>query len=138
MRSSMSFATGLAACWVMLAVPANAQSTAFYAASAAELVGEPGSLIRSEALFGAPLGSKAYRVLYRSTGMQGQRIAVSGVVVVPNAAPPSGGHPVIAWAHPTTGVATKCAPSLKREVMYSIPGLDDMLKRGFAVTATDY
>jgi acetyl esterase/lipase len=138
MRSSMSIAAGLAVGCLMLAAPADAQSTAFYAASVAELAGEPGSLIRSEALFGAPLGSKAYRVLYRSTGLQGQRIAVSGVVVVPNAAPPSGGHPVVAWAHPTTGVATKCAPSLKQEVMYSIPGLDDMLKRGFAVTATDY
>jgi acetyl esterase/lipase len=46
----------------------------------------------------------------------------------------------VAWAHPTTGVADKCAPSLSIvfDVLKTIPGLDDMVKRGFVVTATDY
>jgi acetyl esterase/lipase len=47
---------------------------------------------------------------------------------------------VIAWAHPTTGVADKCAPSLSLvfKVFDTIPGLDEMVKQGFVVTATDY
>jgi len=138
MKPSKLWVAGFALGASMLASPAGAQSSAFYAASAAELAGAPGSVIRVEEFRGAPWGAKAYRVLYRSTGLQGQPIAVSGVLVVPDAAPPEGGHPVVAWAHPTTGVATKCAPSLREGVLTSIPGLDDMVKRGFAVTATDY
>ncbi|MEX2319232.1 MAG: lipase family protein [Bauldia sp.] len=118
---------------------ADAQYSAFYAATQQELAGTPGTVIRWEPLSGAPWGSKAYLVLYRSTGLQGEPIAVSGVVVVPDAEP-AGGYEFIAWAHPTTGVADKCAPSLSLvfEVFKTIPGLDDMVKHGFVVTATDY
>jgi len=45
---------------------------------------------------------------------------------------------VIAWAHPTTGVQPRCAPSLSLLRFLMISGLSDMLKRGFVVTATDY
>lgn len=119
---------------------AQAQYTPFYAASAAELAGPPGSVIRSERIHNAPWGSTGYRVLYRSTGLNGEPIAVSGVMVVPDGQPPQGGFPVIAWAHPTVGVADKCAPSLSTvyEVFKTIPGLDDMVRRGYVVAATDY
>ncbi|MEX2298872.1 MAG: lipase family protein, partial [Dongiaceae bacterium] len=122
-----------------MAAPAEAQYSAFYAATQQELAGTPGTVIRWEPLAGAPWGSKAYLVLYRSTGLQGEPIAVSGVVVVPDAEP-AGGYEFIAWAHPTTGVDDKCAPSLSLvlDVFKTIPGLDDMVKRGYVVTATDY
>ena len=48
------------------------------------LEGKPGTLVRQEVIDGAPLGATAYRVLYRSTGMKGEPIFVSGVVVVRN------------------------------------------------------
>lgn len=123
-----------------LVTPAAAQYSAFYAATQAELAGAPGSIIRTQQIYGSPWGSTAYKVLYRSTGLQGEPIAVSGVVVIPQAAAPSGGYPVVAWAHPTTGVADKCAPSLSTvyDVFKTIPGLDVMVKNGFAVAATDY
>jgi hypothetical protein len=102
-------------------------------------VGRPGTLIRQEALSPAPAGGQAWRVLYASTGADGGAIAVSGVVFAPAAPAPPGGRPVVAWAHPTTGVAPRCAPSLEagggaRE----IPGLQALLDAGFVVTATDY
>lgn len=120
-------------------LPASAQYSQFYAATPAEVAGgPPGSLIRSEALRG-PWNSKAYRILYRSTGLDNEPIAVSGILVVPTAAPPSGGYPVVAWAHPTVGVADKCAPSLAMsEVFQTIPGVDLMVERGYVVVATDY
>ena len=62
---------------------------------------------------GAPLGATAYRVLYRSTGINGEPIFVSGVVIVPQGAPPPEGRPIVAWAHPTSGVTPRCAPSLR-------------------------
>ncbi|WP_232631047.1 alpha/beta fold hydrolase [Methylobacterium sp. Leaf118] len=44
----------------------------------------------------------------------------------------------MAWAHPTTGVVDKCAPSLARVLYRSIQGLQEMLARGYIVAATDY
>ena len=134
-------ALALAVIVAAFTAPAKAQYSAFYAATKAELAAGPaGSVIRTQQIYGSPWGSTAYRVLYRSTGLQGQPIAVSGVAVIPQTPAPTGGYPVIAWAHPTTGVADKCAPSLSivNDVFDTIPGLDAMVKRGFAVAATDY
>jgi acetyl esterase/lipase len=140
MRVSMFPALIAAAIGAAFIVPAQAQYSAFYAATAEELTGPPGSVIRTEQILNTPFGSKRYRVLYRSTGLQGEPIAVSGVVVVPDAPAPAGGYPVVAWAHPTTGVADKCAPSLSLvfDVFSTIPGLDEMVKRGYVVAVTDY
>jgi pimeloyl-ACP methyl ester carboxylesterase len=45
---------------------------------------------------------------------------------------------VVAWAHPTTGVARDCAPSLQPDWRKTIPGLDQMVEAGWVVVATDY
>src|SRR5580692_9660052 len=79
---------------------AHAQ-TAFYDATAGELAGPPGSLIRSEPMLFAPAGAQAFRVLYRSVGMHGEPIAVSGVIIVPPGPVPASGRPIVAWAHTT-------------------------------------
>src|SRR5580693_6944148 len=75
---------------------AHAQ-TPFYQASQRELGGPPGTIIRSEPMLFAPAGARAYRVLYRSTGLRGEPIAVSGVIVVPPGTAPAGGRPIVAW-----------------------------------------
>jgi alpha-beta hydrolase superfamily lysophospholipase len=97
-----------------------------------------GALIRSEPIDNAPDGATAYRVLYRSEGLHGEPIAVSGVVIVPAGPAPPNGRLIVAWAHPTTGIVSKCAPSLARVLFRSIQGLHEMLQRGFVVAATDY
>ncbi|GAU83984.1 alpha/beta fold hydrolase [Bosea sp. BIWAKO-01] len=118
--------------------PANAQSD-FYTATPAEIAGgRPGTLIRTEILNGTPDGASAYRMLYRSVGLDGQPIAVSGVAIVPPGPGPAGGRPVVAWAHPTTGVQPQCGPSRSGGIFQSIQGLRSMLARGYIVTATDY
>ena len=116
---------------------ASAQS-AFYLASREELAGRPGTLIRAEPMQGAPDNAAAYRILYRSTGLHNEPIAVSGIVVVPQGPIPMGGRPIVAWAHPTTGVVPRCAPSLALFVFQQIQGLRNMVERGYVVTATDY
>ena len=98
----------------------------------------PGALIRAEPISGAPVGAAAYKLLYWSKGLSGEPIAVSGVVIVPRGEPPAPGRPVVAWAHPTTGVVDRCAPSRARVLFRSIQGLGEMLARGYAVAATDY
>jgi acetyl esterase/lipase len=97
----------------------------------------PGNLISAEAMAGAPAGARAYRILYWSTDLDGTPVEVSGVVIAPRGSPP-GGRPVVAWAHPTTGVVSRCAPSLARVFFASIQGLRAMLDRGYVVAASDY
>ncbi len=77
-------------------------------------------------------------MLYRSTGLQGEPIAVSGVIVVPAGPPPAGGRPIVAWAHPTTGVVPHCAPSLALFVFQQMAGLRPLVEQGVVVAATDY
>jgi acetyl esterase/lipase len=107
----------------------------FYDASLADLRGAPGTIIRTQAMPASP-GTKAWRVLYRSTGLNGEPIATSGVVIAPETAGPN--RPIVAWAHPTTGIARRCAPSLGSDFARTVPGLDEMARRGFVVAATDY
>jgi acetyl esterase/lipase len=110
------------------------------AQNAASLAAEanPGKLVSAEAMVSAPEGARAYRILYWSTGLDGKPAEVSGVVIAPRGPPPPGGRPIVAWAHPTTGVVSRCAPSLARVVFASIQGLRAMLDRGYVVAATDY
>ena len=116
---------------------AGAQS-AFYLASRAELAGRPGTLIRTEPMLGAPDDAAAYRVLYRST--RPPRRADRGFRIVGHSgrAGPAGGRPIVAWAHPTTGVVPRCAPSLALFIFQQVQGLRAMVERGYVVTATDY
>jgi len=116
---------------------ASAQ-TAFYDAPDSLLTGPPGTVVRQEPMDGAPLGASTYRVLYRSTGLNGRPIFVSGVVIVPQGAPPPGGRPIVAWAHPTSGIVPRCAPSLAIFLFQQIQGLRTMIDHGFVVAATDY
>lgn len=112
--------------------------TSFYDAPRSELAGQPGTIVRQERIDGAPLGAAAYRTLYRSTGLKGEPIFVSGVIIVPQGDPPAGGRPIVAWAHPTSGVTPRCAPSLAIFLFQQIQGLRSFVERGYVVAATDY
>jgi acetyl esterase/lipase len=111
---------------------------AFYQATDSEIAGPVGTLIRKEPRVGAAAGATAYKVLYRSTKPDGTPIAVSGMVIVPAGQPPAGGWPIVAWAHPTTGVVPHCAPSLALFVFQQIAGSRHLLEKGYAIAATDY
>jgi acetyl esterase/lipase len=117
--------------------PASAQ-TSFYDGPRSQLAGQPGTVVRQERIDGAPLGAAAYRTLYRSTGLKGEPIFVSGVIIVPQGDPPAGGRPIVAWAHPTSGVTPRCAPSLAIFLFQQIQGLRSFVERGYVVAATDY
>ncbi len=100
---------------------------------------EPGSIIRVWPLEGGgPGNSQAFRILYRSTGLNGEPIEVSGAIHFPSGPAPAGGRNVIAWAHPTSGVVEPCAPSLMPDNDGMIWGLPTMLAQGYVVVATDY
>ena len=101
----------------------------------------PGDIIRTEPLDDLPEGVQGWRVLYRSTGMDGEPIAVSGGIFAPSGDAPAGGRPVVAWAHGTSGIVPACAPSIDDAdggLFARIPSTADLVGAGYVVTATDY
>ncbi len=111
---------------------------AFYAVPAAQAAGVPGTVLRVERLHGHPLDAEAWRILYRTTDLNGTPRLASGIVVTPHGRAPRGGRTVLAWGHPTTGAAEGCAPSRGFDPFIGIEGLREMLDRGYTVVATDY
>jgi acetyl esterase/lipase len=126
------------ACSSLLPSPPARAQDAFYQAIDSEIAGQIGSLIRHEPRAGAAAGATAHKVLYRSTKPDGTLIAVSGIVIVPAGQAPVGGWPIVAWAHPTTGVVPHCAPSLALFVFQQMAGSRHLLENGYAIAATDY
>ena len=100
--------------------------------------GEPGSIVKVDALLGAPLASRAWRIMYRTTEVDGEPAVATGVLVTPLTPAPSRGRTVVSWGHPTTGAARECAPSYGFDPFVGIEGLRFLLGRGYAVVATDY
>jgi len=108
----------------------------------------PGTLIRSEPLSGSaalPGAARNLLVLYHSQDESGRDIAVSGTIAIPAGKPPAGGWPVTTWAHGTTGIGPACAPSKDTpagpEHAFLGPKqalMDDYVRHGFVVVATDY
>jgi dienelactone hydrolase len=115
--------------------------TAFFETDAATAHGEPGILIRSEVFTGyeLPEDVRATRILYRSRSQVDHDSVASAVVIVPTRAAPSGGWPVLIWAHGIMGVAPGCAPSLSKSLgPHTQTLVKEGLTRGFAVVAVDY
>ena len=128
-------------CWLpivaLLATAAGPRAN-FYDPPSLATHHHPGDILRSEPFPGAPAGSSATRMLYVSTAPNGRAIAVSALVIVPSGVAPAQGRPVLAWLHPTTGVARACAPTLGPDPFGQIQGLSAFIAAGDVVVATDY
>ncbi len=77
--------------------------------------------------------------MYRSQDAAGHDIAVTGVLYAP-ISPSSGPRPIVAWAHGTTGLAARCAPS---KAAIRGTGTERLLagavlSMGYAFVYTDY
>jgi acetyl esterase/lipase len=132
-------ATG--ACAVFLTLGGD-PAEALYDVQPGEIPGKPGTIIRVWPLEGGGAGvqgkADAFRFLYRSTGLKSEPIPVSGAIFIPSGPAPAGGRNIIAWAHPTSGVAPACAPSLMPDTAGMIWNLGEILSQGHVVVATDY
>lgn len=130
------------------APPAGPDGDAFYRPPPDVVPGPEGSVIWARPAVGlaaVPGAASTTVVLYRSRAQDGSPIAVSGTVVLPHGAPPSGGWPVVAWSHVTTGAAESCAPSRvtagnsERERMTRANVITRrLLRRGMAVVRSDF
>lgn len=85
-------------------------------------------------------------VLYLSEALNGDPIAVSGIIALPDEPPATAaGYPLVTFAHGTVGVCHTCAPSRDTATSgahwmnkYPQPMLNGFLDRGWAVAMTDY
>jgi dienelactone hydrolase len=124
------------------ASPGMAAAADFYVTQGA-LPAQPGVLLRSEPLpaaLGLAAAGRQLRILYTSTDGAGGpgMLPTSGAVFYPPGAAPSGGWPVIAWAHGTVGIGDGCAPSRNPRTARDSAYLNAWLREGYAVVATDY
>jgi len=118
------------AVWTIVAVLALSSTPA--------LAQSAGTLTRADPVVVAPASMQAWRVRYWTTSDRGAPIEVTGMVVAPRSARPAVTRPVLAWAHGTTGVVERCAPSLNANFFTATPGLSEAIRRGYTVVAPDY
>ncbi|GAB18052.1 hypothetical protein GOEFS_046_00080 [Gordonia effusa NBRC 100432] len=114
---------------LFVAPPANAASA--------------GSVISTEALSRVELPAEAargQRILYETRDQNGRPARSFGAVYYPRGKAPAGGWKVVSWAHGTSGITEKCAPSrsvgAQRDRLE--PTIGAALKAGYVVVATDY
>jgi pimeloyl-ACP methyl ester carboxylesterase len=123
------------------AVTPGPEGPAFYIAPSPLPEANHGDVVWSRPLTGAaalPSAAKNIIVLYRTTSVTGDPVAVSGAIAIPPGPPPATGWPVVSWAHGTTGNGTHCAPSVAKEPGPEQKMLDHWVARGYVVLQTDY
>jgi fermentation-respiration switch protein FrsA (DUF1100 family) len=132
----LATACGSSATPTAATVAAPAGLPSFYSVPTVVPTTGPGTLIKSEAVAAKGIDGHVYRVLYTSEDVHGRPSLVTGLVMVPDTAPPAGGYPVVTWGHGTNGMADQCAPSL--DPGEAVPLQNQLLDQGWVVTASDY
>jgi hypothetical protein len=84
--------------------------------------------------------SRAFKLTYVTTDARGRRARSTGMLFVPKGRPPRGGWPVISWAHGTSGLGDRCAPSVIGPALPARdrPYLANWMREGYAIVASDY
>ena len=99
--------------------------------------GDHGDLIRYQVVDEVDVAGTVWRVMYLSESVQGDPIAVTGLVAAPTGEAPDTGRPVLSWAHGTTGIADACAPS-KTVDQLLVSFAEEFLAKGWVLAATDF
>ncbi|MFI5509959.1 lipase family protein [Mycobacterium sp. NPDC051804] len=80
-----------------------------------------------------------YNVVFRSvSGIDGTLRDVSGSVFVPPGPPPTGGWPLIAYGHGTTGLSPDCGPSAFPDLLGYDSVVASLVALGFVVSVPDF
>ena len=81
--------------------------------------------------------SDSQLMTYKMLGVDNKEVTATALVFVPKTVAPANGWPIVAWAHGTTGVADKCAPS-QQGLQGTQYLLQKLLAAGYVVVAPDY
>lgn len=116
--------------------------------------GKLGQVIKQEKIATSVNGAQAWKIAYISSDVSGRKTISTGLVVAPIGPVPTGGRPVMSWAHGTTGSAQNCGPSQVLDPVvplneyflvggnsstdYGIPAIEEFIKEGYVLVATDY
>jgi pimeloyl-ACP methyl ester carboxylesterase len=116
--------------------------------------GRLGTVIKREKISTPIAGAQAWRIAYISSDLHDRKVISTGLLVAPIGKAPKDGRPVVSWAHGTTGAAQNCGPSqvtnpavpLNQYFLvggnswtdYGIPALNEFIKEGYVVVASDY
>ena len=111
------------ACVSLVAAPVSAQ--------------QAGQLIAADPVVDTPAGMQAWRIRYWTSDGAGRPREVTGMVVAPREAIPARPRAVLAWAHGTSGVASRCALSPNPQFWTVTPALG-AVRQGYVVVAPDY
>lgn len=98
-------------------------------------------VVKVDAYTSTNLGSVAAEssvLTYKMLGQSGQEVQATSLVFTPNTPPPTGGWPIVVWAHGTTGVADACAPSKAVLTDSTKDLISKLLAAGYVVVAPDY
>ncbi len=121
------------------ASPPPPKPGSFYAIPAHLPKGPPGTIIRTQPIGRLPRGLRGWRVMYVSHGYDGRRAAVSGLVITHAGPRPKLHRRMVLFAHPTTGIASQCGPSVLGGAAASqIDGLSSFIHDGDVVVIPDY
>jgi fermentation-respiration switch protein FrsA (DUF1100 family) len=120
------------------AVPLVASSSA-----TAKPLGAPGTVVSVKPLkhsLWVPGAARGYKLTYVSTDQLPRRALSTGEMFLPKGKAPAGGWRLISWAHGTSGLADKCAPSNvgPAEPQRDFSYLHNWIKEGYAIVASDY
>lgn len=142
---SAALSVVLAGC---LSAPANATTHESFYTPPSTFDGNPGDLIRAEnsVFYLDPLrlikvNARVQRLMYVSTGIAGERTAVTGMVLTPTARwREPGPRPLVSYAPATQGMADRCAPSRQLAIGWEYEALlvKGILANGYSVAITDY
>lgn len=101
---------------------------------------KPGTLLKYDRIdLPSNYRAKAWRILYVTRDYRMAPILSTGFVVLPDKAPKIPmDRKTVAWAHPTTGIARKCAPSLRPSPIKTVAGINELVAAGVTVAASDY
>lgn len=98
-------------------------------------------VVKVDAYTSTNLGSVAAEssiLTYKMLGQSGQEVQATSLVFTPTTPPPTGGWPIVVWAHGTTGVADACAPSKAALTDSTKDLISKLLAAGYVVVAPDY
>lgn len=130
---------------ILIAVVKHIQTTRrqnalqpFYNTAGLSLNGPMGQVLRSEPMNLNLSNGTALRILYRTQKGNGTVTFSSGMLFIPNNNNAGLPRPVVAWAHGTVGMGDQCAPSRTVNPLSAIDWVNEMLAKGWVVTATDY